>query len=156
MRVIKDHLRQLEEQQKDTQKRKQELEEQGQLCEKRMENATKLTSLLADEGERWKEEIAQMEKDKLYLRGNVFVAASTLSYLGPFTGTYRNRLVKQWRQSCEGIGIEISKKYSFVNTIGDPISIRNWKINGLPSDSVSIDNGIIVQKSKRWPLIIDP
>jgi dynein heavy chain len=29
-------------------------------------------------------------------------------------------------------------------------------MSGLPSDTVSTESGIIVQKSARWPLIIDP
>jgi dynein heavy chain len=40
--------------------------------------------------------------------------------------------------------------------MGDPVIIREWKINGLPSDSVSICNGILVTKSQRFPLFIDP
>lgn len=34
--------------------------------------------------------------------------------------------------------------------------MRTWTINGLPTDSVSIENGIIVSKARRWPLAIDP
>ena len=29
-------------------------------------------------------------------------------------------------------------------------------MNYLPSDSVSLDNAILAQKSSRWPLMIDP
>lgn len=41
-------------------------------------------------------------------------------------------------------------------TLGDPVKIRAWQIAGLPVDSFSIDNGIIVDNARRWPLMIDP
>lgn len=34
--------------------------------------------------------------------------------------------------------------------------IGDWVVNGLPNDDFSIDNAIILQQSKRWPLMIDP
>lgn len=34
--------------------------------------------------------------------------------------------------------------------------MRDWRLWGLPADDVSVDNGILVSKSKRWPLMIDP
>lgn len=34
--------------------------------------------------------------------------------------------------------------------------IREWNIQGLPSDDFSTENGIIITKAGRWPLIIDP
>jgi dynein heavy chain len=34
--------------------------------------------------------------------------------------------------------------------------IRDWQIAGLPVDSFSTDNGIIVSNARRWPLMIDP
>lgn len=40
--------------------------------------------------------------------------------------------------------------------LGDPVRIREWNIQGLPSDSFSIENGIIIFKARRWPLSIDP
>lgn len=34
--------------------------------------------------------------------------------------------------------------------------VRDWRLWGLPVDDVSVDNGILVTKGKRWPLMIDP
>ena len=55
-----------------------------------------MIELLADEGKRWKEQCKEMDEDELYFTGNVFIAAASLSYLGPFTGRYREELVKKW------------------------------------------------------------
>jgi dynein heavy chain, axonemal len=40
--------------------------------------------------------------------------------------------------------------------LGDDVLIREWNINGLPNDDLSIENGIIIFKARRWPLMIDP
>lgn len=34
--------------------------------------------------------------------------------------------------------------------------VRDWNIQGLPSDSFSTENGIIVTRGRRWPLMVDP
>lgn len=33
---------------------------------------------------------------------------------------------------------------------------RSWNIDGLPTDGFSIDNGVMMENSRRWPLMIDP
>jgi dynein heavy chain len=38
----------------------------------------------------------------------------------------------------------------------DPVQMRAWNIAGLPSDSLSEVNGIIISKARRWSLMIDP
>jgi len=40
--------------------------------------------------------------------------------------------------------------------LGDDVTIRLWGVAGLPSDKLSVENGIIMFKSRRWPLMIDP
>jgi len=40
--------------------------------------------------------------------------------------------------------------------LGDEVTIRLWGVAGLPSDKLSVENGIIMFKSRRWPLMIDP
>ena len=37
-----------------------------------------------------------------------------------------------------------------------PIKIRDFIIEGLPNDPLSIDNSVITTKCERWPLMIDP
>ena len=40
--------------------------------------------------------------------------------------------------------------------LSNPTTIREWNIQGLPSDDFSTENGIIVTRGTRWPLVIDP
>ena len=62
----------------------------------------------------------------------------------------------EWRNLCENKGIPCSPVFSLNATLGEPITVRAWQIAGLPVDNFSIDNGIIVSNSRRWPLMIDP
>ena len=62
----------------------------------RLVSAEKLTVLLEEEGIRWKEQIERIADELLKLIGDVFLSAATISYLGPFTGAYREPMVKGW------------------------------------------------------------
>lgn len=95
------------------------------------------------------------EQIKLLL-GDVFIAAASVTYYGPFTGVYREELVKKWVEKCDEEGITHTEDYSLENVLGDPLAIRNWNARGLPSDSVSVNNGILVHKCRNYPLMIDP
>jgi len=43
-----------------------------------------------------------------------------------------------------------------INFLVSGDKIGNWLLQGLPNDELSKQNGIIIEKSKRFPLIIDP
>lgn len=38
----------------------------------------------------------------------------------------------------------------------DPVQTKTWTAASLPNDNLSIENAIIMFKSRRWPLMIDP
>ena len=72
-------------------------------------------------------------------------------------GEYRQQLLENWSQVVAKEQVPITCNHpSLMGTMGDPVQIRNWQIYGLPRDILSVDNGIVVQHSRRWPLFIDP
>merc|ERR1712166_1170489 len=46
--------------------------------------------------------------------------------------------------------------FSLKKCLGDPVKIRQWNTFGLPTDELSIQNGLFVEWGRRWPLMIDP
>ena len=57
---------------------------------------------------------------------------------------------------CTQREIPCSVNFSLSLNLGEPVAIRAWNIAGLPVDAFSVENGIILSKSRRWPLMIDP
>ncbi len=52
--------------------------------------------------------------------------------------------------------IDYTEKVTMRSVLGKDVVIRSWAVAGLPSDNLSIENGIIMFGSRRWPLMIDP
>ena len=45
---------------------------------------------------------------------------------------------------CQKRDIPCSDEFCLSTTLGDQVKIREWNIAGLPDDSFSIDNGIVI------------
>ncbi|XP_076804189.1 dynein axonemal heavy chain 3-like isoform X1 [Clavelina lepadiformis] len=136
--------------------KKIELENNIDICSKKLDRAEKLINGLGGEKERWTEAAERLREQLHNLTGDVLMSSGTVAYLGPFTVDFRNNCVTEWQSSCRGAQIPCSDTFLLTNTLGDPVQIRDWQIAGLPVDSFSVDNGIIVGNSRRWPLMIDP
>ena len=136
--------------------KKEQLEENIDICSKKLDRAEKLIDGLGGEKDRWSE--AARELGQLYdnVTGDVLLSSGIVAYLGAFTVDFRLECVGEWHRLCLDKGILCSDPFSLSKTLGQPVTIRNWQIAGLPVDSFSIDNGIILSNSRRWPLLIDP
>ncbi|XP_075946793.1 dynein axonemal heavy chain 6 [Anarhichas minor] len=126
------------------------------LNQARLTRSGKLTSALGDEQVRWEQSVALLDQEIISVVGNVFVAAACVAYHGAFTSHYRQLLIDQWMIQCQTLNIPISSSFSLINILGDPLVIRQWNTEGLPRDTVSTENGILVTEGRRWPLMIDP
>ena len=56
----------------------------------------------------------------------------------------------------KALHIPASENFDFALFLADPKNVRDWNIQGLPSDSFSTENGVMVTRGTRWPLMIDP
>ena len=52
---------------------------------------------------------------------------------------------KKWLEDVHKLGIPVSDEFSLISTLGDQVAIRAWNIAGLPTDSFSVENGIIIR-----------
>jgi len=52
--------------------------------------------------------------------------------------------IHSWTDTTRDKGIPCSSDFSLISTLGDPVEIRSWNIAGLPTDSFSVDNAIII------------
>ncbi|XP_059153506.1 dynein axonemal heavy chain 1-like [Physella acuta] len=146
----------LQKQYNDSMNKKKNLEDKCKLCEGRLDRADKLINSLADEKDRWGDSIKNYERLIFNVAGDVLISAAFVAYLGPFTADYRSRMVSQWSKALIENKVPSTPDSNLLNTMGDPVMIRSWQIQGLPGDNYSVENGVIVNLSRRWPLFIDP
>jgi dynein heavy chain len=123
---------------------------------KKLDRAGKIIKGLAGEKERWTLTVAKLTKDYSYLIGNCLVAAGMMAYSGAFTAKFRAELEELWRKQIEENGMILLPDISMKQLLEDPVETKMWNAASLPSDNLSIENGIIMFGSRRWPLMIDP
>ncbi|KAF8278750.1 Inner arm dynein 5-1 [Trypanosoma cruzi] len=136
--------------------KKERLEEDIQLTMVRLDRAEQLMSGLSREQSRWSSASEFLLDETKGLPGKIALAAGFVAYLGPFTAPYRSRMVQKWWEKCKELGVPISSTTFDLTSIVTPLQLQQWTNKGLPQDPVSIQNGVIVHKSKRWCLCIDP
>lgn len=111
------------------------------------------------------------------LVGDSLIASCTIAYLGPFTPDFRESLVKSWHKALTAFGLPHTDGCTLISTLSDPVEVRvaclcvwshvevalpkpsqlrAWGIAGLPSDTHSIENAIIMANSRRRPVCVDP
>ena len=73
-----------------------------------------------------------------------------------FQGKYRSAMQEEWVTAIDTNKVPRTDEPTLISTLSDPVKVRGWQIHGLPKDNLSVENGVIVQYSRRWPLFIDP
>ena len=122
----------------------------------KVKRAKKIVELLAGEKIRWGESVKKLQDYSNYITGDCLIAAAAIAYSGPFVSTYRITLLNEWKEKLDIQKITRSENVSLRYVLEDPITTGKWNKNMLPNDNLSIENGIIMFKTSKWPLMIDP
>ncbi|XP_018599950.2 dynein heavy chain 2, axonemal [Scleropages formosus] len=157
LREVGEKLEQLKRQYDEKLAQKEELRRKSEDMELKLDRAGKLVSGLAGERARWEETVKGLEENMGYLVGDCLLAAAFLSYMGPFLSNYRDEIVADiWMKQIRELEVSCSPCFSFAAFLSKPTAVREWNLQGLPSDAFSTENGVIVTRGNRWPLMIDP
>ena len=156
LKGVVDRLAELEENYNAAVAKKGSLEAQAERCVVQLQNAEKLIGGLGGEEARWKEAVATLTVAYANTPGDAVVAAGSVSYLGPFTSEFRGRLVRRWHAAMNEAGVPHTAGCDITSVLKNPVQLRSWQLAGLPTDAVSTENGIMMDKARRWPLLIDP
>ncbi|KAJ3214893.1 Dynein heavy chain 1, axonemal [Dinochytrium kinnereticum] len=156
MKEAEINIKEMEKRYTESVAKKEELSRKVEECNVKLSRAGKLISGLGGEKQRWALTIDQLDTKITNVIGDILLASGAIAYLGSFTAEYRASLLKEWNGSLLRLKIPHSEVNSLWDTLGDQVKLREWELSGLPRDALSRDNAIIVQNSRRWPLLIDP
>ncbi|KAF4740619.1 Dynein heavy chain 1, axonemal, partial [Perkinsus olseni] len=106
--------------------KQQQLQHDSHMCEVKLERAHKLIGGLGGEKSRWRENVKNLSRSLDLLPGDCLVAASGVSYLGPFTNEYRLVCEAAWRGEMSSRGVEYTENCSLRSALGEPVKIEQW------------------------------
>lgn len=136
---------------------KRRIEDGALALQRKMTMASQLIGGLAGERVRWTEDSNNFSDLKRRLVGDCAAACAFVCYTGPFNQEFRKYLIEEkCVMDCQMRGVPITQGLEIIPFMVDIGTIGDWNIQGLPADNLSIQNGILVTRSSRFPLMIDP
>ncbi|XP_040982062.1 LOW QUALITY PROTEIN: dynein heavy chain 10, axonemal [Aquila chrysaetos chrysaetos] len=155
--TIQDELKALGNKYQEAIKEKQQLQEEAEIMQRRLDAADKLIFGLRSENKRWTKELEDYEIRKVKLLGDCLLCAAFLSYEGAFNWEFRNEMIYQvWQEDILSRKIPLSQPFRLESLLTNEVEVSRWVSQGLPPDELSIQNGILTTYASRFPLCIDP
>ena len=136
---------------------KKRIEDGAMALQRKMTMASQLIGGLAGERVRWTADSNDFSDLKRRLVGDCAASCAFVCYCGPFNQEFRRYLIEdKCMADCHARGVPITASLDVISFMVDVGTIGDWNMQGLPADPLSIQNGILVTRSSRFPLMIDP
>ena len=140
----------------DAKAKEKALADQYEDAEKKCNRAVSLIDKLSDEEVAWAKSLEVNRQKMTCIVGDIIIASGVIAYLGVFSEEYRVEAIDNWINLMKSFEIKSSDEFKLQNVLGIPTKIQQWKIDNLPDEDFAVDNGIIMDNSDRWPLMLDP
>merc|ERR1719502_1280306 len=156
LKRVMDEVHELDMELQAAQEKKAKLEANAAAAKRTMEKANQLLNGLAGENARWTEDSKNFAMRRKKLIGDIALASSFVTYCGPFNSEFRDKLNADFLATAHERKLPTNDTVNLVSFLVDQGTIGEWSLEGLPSDDLSVQNGIMVTRSSRFPLMIDP
>ncbi|GFR42148.1 hypothetical protein Agub_g3000 [Astrephomene gubernaculifera] len=136
---------------------KQALEDDAAATQRKMDSANALIGALAGEEARWTGQSKEFDVQIQRLTGDCALASAFVSYLGPFNKEFRELLLhRDFYGDCMKLNVPVTPHMQITKFLVDDAEVGEWNLQGLPTDELSIQNGIMVTRASRYPVLVDP
>lgn len=132
------------------------LKSETESVELKVNRSVQLLNDLETERSRWEEGLANFDSQKVTLVGDTMLCAAYIIYSGYYDELTRKKLFSLWTKSLDEKEIRYKSGLSFSSYLSIVDDRTLWTNKGLPNDSVSIDNTVMMKHLKGVPLLIDP
>merc|ERR1719174_193613 len=156
LQKVLDDVAELDRQLQAAQDKMNTLQASANAMQKQMDAANKLLTGLAGENTRWTEDSKNFAKRRKMLIGDIAVVCAFVTYVGPFNTEFRQHLLELFLEDTMKRKVPAHEKVIPESFLVDASTIGEWGLEGLPNDDLSIQNAIMVTRSSRYPLMVDP
>eukprot|EP00933_Yihiella_yeosuensis_P070887 TRINITY_DN79051_c0_g1_i1.p1 TRINITY_DN79051_c0_g1~~TRINITY_DN79051_c0_g1_i1.p1 ORF type:complete len:1434 (-),score=383.71 TRINITY_DN79051_c0_g1_i1:142-4125(-) len=157
LKKVQDMVKGLNDQFEASNNEKETLARMAEELKTKLERAGKLVDGLAGEKVRWEHSLTGFDAQQEALFGDCVISAAFMSYAGPFGSSYRKDLVDdEWLPIVNENKIIYTAGFTFSSFLAKPTDVREWNLQKLPADTFSTENGVLVTRGRRFPLMIDP
>lgn len=112
--------------------------------------AETLLDRLSGEYVRWQKQISSLQEELDRLEKGSILSAAFITFLGSESEESRNEIFKKWKNALNMNDFNVLE-FNVLET-----EKLNWSSKGLPSDTLSQENAMILLNTVDTPLIIDP
>ncbi|KAK8898529.1 Dynein heavy chain 5, axonemal [Tritrichomonas musculus] len=125
--------------------------------QKKLHNAQALIDALSGEKSRWENQAETLNDSIFKTVGNATIGAAFNSYCGMFNHTLRKAfLSEKWPNILSTHAIPSHTDIDIISLFVNEATLDQWQLQGLPSDELSRQNGVICTNAPTYPLLIDP
>ena len=112
--------------------RKNQLQDEFETAEKKLNRANQLIVKLKDEEKSWEKQLGEQKEFKKSLVGDIIISSGIIAYLGVFSSEYRKDAIENWVQLMQSFDITSTSPFSLAVVLGNNVKIQKWHLDDLP------------------------